>query len=209
MFIYLLLNVINGKYYIGKWRGHSVADRIRMHVREAARGSKTRIHNAIRKNGIDNFKLHVIYQAQDASELAECERYFISLFKSCDREIGYNITTGGEGASYPRSPETCARMSAGRMRLLAANQTLRSSLIAHCKEIARQKVGWKHSAETRQQLSVSYRKRTPKGNGIIFTPEIRQRMRESRAKFFASPEGIAQRERLSRNKGNGNLRRTA
>lgn len=59
------------------------------------RDKNTPIHRAMRKYGVDNFKLEIIENCS-IEELDEKEKFYISLFKSNDREFGYNLSNGGQ-----------------------------------------------------------------------------------------------------------------
>lgn len=53
--IYLALNTITRKYYIGQTQ-RSTRERKRVHISEAMRGSSTYFHRALRKYGVTFFK---------------------------------------------------------------------------------------------------------------------------------------------------------
>lgn len=99
MFIYKLTNTLNNKIYIGLTTEKSVAERCRKRNAEAkyrdARSSY--ILNAIRKHGSDIFVAETIDTAKSLEELKQKEIYYIALYNSTNRNIGYNLTEGGEG----------------------------------------------------------------------------------------------------------------
>lgn len=98
MFIYKLINTINNKIYIGLTT-ESIPERCRKRVAEAKyRDSRNSyILNAIRKHGSEVFKVEQIDTANSLKELQQKEIYYIQLYNSTDRKIGYNLTKGGEG----------------------------------------------------------------------------------------------------------------
>ena len=49
------------------------------------------------KYGEDNFTLEIIDFADTYDELKEKEKYWIKQYNSTDRNIGYNLTEGGDG----------------------------------------------------------------------------------------------------------------
>lgn len=82
----------NGKVYIGitkqnpnrRWRnGHGYKDSILF-------------FNAIIKYGWINITHEILKEGLTFEEANKLEKYYISLYKSNDREFGYNITAGGE-----------------------------------------------------------------------------------------------------------------
>lgn len=95
--IYKITNKINGKIYIGKslnierrWKEH-----IR-HSKDEFSKRKPLIHRAINKYGPDNFVFEVIQEC-NMEDLNNLEKYYINEYGSNNKEIGYNITEGGDG----------------------------------------------------------------------------------------------------------------
>ena len=107
--IYILTNNVNGKFYIGKTR--NIQKRMYGHRRCARLGAKRNtlylIHRAIRKYGIKNFTVEIIFSITGggssienslAEDLVyEYERVLIKLFDARNKTIGYNISEGGRG----------------------------------------------------------------------------------------------------------------
>lgn len=52
--------------------------------------------NAVKKYGWDNISHHVIISGVNKEFAMEMEKYFINLYQTTDKNIGYNQTTGGE-----------------------------------------------------------------------------------------------------------------
>lgn len=110
--VYLVTNLINGKHYVGI-TSRGAQERFKGHLWEAYSGSKTIFHNALRKYGIENFKLEVI-ESNIPQELAEeRERYYIKAYDSYyPSKKGYNMTEGGNGTvGYVFTDEAKAKMS--------------------------------------------------------------------------------------------------
>lgn len=85
-YIYKTTNKVNGKIYIGKTK-HNNPDYL---------GSGWILHNAIKKYGKYSFIKEIIEECDD--HLADQrEIYYIEYYKSCHRDIGYNIAKGGTG----------------------------------------------------------------------------------------------------------------
>lgn len=100
MIIYKLTNTINNKIYIGfTTEKKGVKERCRKRIAEAKYKSsrKSYILNAIRKYGADVFSVEQLDTANSLEELKQKEIYYIALYNSTDRNIGYNLTKGGEG----------------------------------------------------------------------------------------------------------------
>lgn len=105
--IYKITNKINNLCYIGQTYSHMKngneighLKRLKQHIRESntTKGCP-RFHNAIYKDGKDNFEIDVLlYTSED--EIDEYEKLLISLYGSNKKEFGYNITEGGKGLGY-------------------------------------------------------------------------------------------------------------
>lgn len=98
--IYKMTNNINNKIYIGL----SVCIETRMynHFWSAKHTTSNEYDSylcrAIRKYGEEAFSYEIIEECA-VSELAEKERYWIAFYNSTNQEIGYNISSGGDGNS--------------------------------------------------------------------------------------------------------------
>lgn len=104
----------NGKIYIGQ----TISETHRKAVhRNQAKNPKDYFHKAIAKYGFDAFKYDVIFRTASKDEsrlkflLNTMESYYIRKFQSNNPDIGYNLTTGGEGFSGKHSEETKKKMS--------------------------------------------------------------------------------------------------
>jgi group I intron endonuclease len=104
--VYLLINTINNKIYIGQtW--------LQLSDRMGKDGINYRnsiyLYNAIRKYGSDNFIYKVLAECRD-QVTADCfEEYFITWYDSKNLKIGYNIRDGGSAGKH--SEETKLKIS--------------------------------------------------------------------------------------------------
>jgi group I intron endonuclease len=99
-YTYIITNITNGKIYIGKtvnpnkrWKDH-------LKISKGGPNKYKRfqsIHGAIKKYGEDKFDFKIINEYNSEQESLAAEIELISLHKSNDRKIGYNLTKGGEG----------------------------------------------------------------------------------------------------------------
>lgn len=94
--VYKITNKITNKIYIGITNQGSGA-RYRHHWYESRIGEPSPIHRSMAKYGEDNFTLEIIDFADTYDELKEKEKYWIKQYNSTDRNIGYNLTEGGDG----------------------------------------------------------------------------------------------------------------
>jgi hypothetical protein len=109
MFIYLIVNHITGKYYVGQHKGDDLQHYLQQKFYEAERHLKGRsyLYHSIRKHGREAFTIHALLSdIQTRPELDAYERDFIAFLRSQDSEYGYNICRGGEGFTGPHTEET-------------------------------------------------------------------------------------------------------
>lgn len=98
MIIYKITNLKNNKIYIGLTTLKSAQCRFTKHVSEAKNSTENRYFlNAINKYGKENFKIEEIDFAYTIEELKQKEINYIKLLRSTDRNIGYNLSEGGDG----------------------------------------------------------------------------------------------------------------
>lgn len=94
MIVYKLVNKANGKFYVGKTK-KSVQRRFREHASSAKSGSRYPLHCAIRKHGLDAFKIDVLQRCDTVEGLNRAEIEWIEKLDA--QATGYNLTRGGEG----------------------------------------------------------------------------------------------------------------
>lgn len=106
--IYLIVNLINNYIYIGQTK-YSLSKRFSGHVSDSKR-SNTRLSNAIRKYGSCNFIIQELNSGKwNNLETDNWEKFYIKLFDSTNRNIGYNIKDGGN--SVKMTEETKKKIS--------------------------------------------------------------------------------------------------
>lgn len=149
--VYLTLNLVNGKKYIGQHKCKTEHD--------SYIGSGKTIKKAIEKYGYENFKRYILYRAESPEELDKMEIAFISAFRATERDDYYNIAEGGstnramKGANNPsfgkrgplsphygrkRSAETCRRISEGQKgRIVVVSEETKQKISKTMKEHGR------------------------------------------------------------------------
>ena len=99
--IYKITNLVNNKVYIGQ-TVHTVKERYNGSI---AYTKNIPLRNAIKKYGIENFKVtEPLSTAETKEELDEKEQIFIALYDSNNKEHGYNVLSGGHNGKH--SPES-------------------------------------------------------------------------------------------------------
>jgi group I intron endonuclease len=91
--IYLITNKETGDTYVG-YTSKSLNERFKSHQYAANSGSKTYLHKAMRKYGIDSFTIEKIADGSYNEEIEWIEKLLPS----------YNLTKGGEGGDTSNSP---------------------------------------------------------------------------------------------------------
>jgi group I intron endonuclease len=90
MFIYKIINIQNQEFYIGQTI-KNIEYRFRKHKEMSIRGDGYKLHNAMRKYGVENFIVEILDTATNLNELNEKEIHYIDTLKPY-----YNILPGGQ-----------------------------------------------------------------------------------------------------------------
>lgn len=92
--IYLITNSSNGKLYIGQ-TAVRLKKRWGDHLSKARTGGRSYLSSAIRKHGEKGFSVKEVCRVTGRTHANFLERYYIALYNTSDRTIGYNCTNGG------------------------------------------------------------------------------------------------------------------
>jgi hypothetical protein len=82
------IEIVSKKMMSLRWGGHLAA---------AKKSSNTSFCNAIRKYEEENFDHEVLEICDTLATVYEREKHWISVFKSNDRDFGFNMKVGGDG----------------------------------------------------------------------------------------------------------------
>ena len=93
--IYKITNLINNKVYIGQTI-RKLQYRWTQHLYSSKKDPTTPIYYAMKKYGVENFKIEPIVSCFDLNELNLMETHFILEYRSNDSNFGYNCNTGGK-----------------------------------------------------------------------------------------------------------------
>lgn len=164
--IYKYTNIINGKVYIGQTVREK--QRKREHVLSGRAGKERCLFDyAISKYGINNFKYEVIFRIYGSGKEVEqrlnfFEKFYISKFKSNNKQFGYNLTAGGDG-SLGWSPSTEARekMRKNHADFRGEKSPLfgRKRTKEQIQKTVQSHLGTKASKETLEKMSKSHKNR--------------------------------------------------
>ena len=149
--IYVRLNLINGKKYVGQATNLEVRQKTWKNLNKPYAGPA--INAARAKYGIDNFGFEILKECKD-DELDYWEKYYIKELNT-KAPYGYNLTEGGGGMSgYTLSEET-------RKKLSEWNK------------------GKKLSEETKQKISEWKKGKTTWNKGKKLSEETKKKMSEA------------------------------
>ena len=114
-------------------------------------------YKAILKYGWDNFTHTVLTTCETEQEANILEKYYIDLYKSNNKEHGYNIKTGGDHQKYPK--EICQKISEAK------------------KGKAPRGAGWNHTEETKEKISNAQK-------GRPLSPEHAENCRKATREYY-------------------------
>lgn len=98
-YVYKIENNINHKIYIGQT--NNLERRIKEHRHDKRMNHP--IYNAIHKYGWENFSVETLYFGEDYNTK---EKEYIKLYRSNEKEFGYNIQNGGQDSSGENNPKS-------------------------------------------------------------------------------------------------------
>lgn len=91
MEIYKITDGTNGMVYVGQTT-RTAEERFKEHMQ-----ADSLLGRAIRKHGVENFKLEILEKCETLEQLNEREPYWIAFF-NCIYPNGYNLVSGGNNA---------------------------------------------------------------------------------------------------------------
>lgn len=194
--------------YVG-FTSTSVERRWKKHCADAASGSNSVLHAAIRKYGPESFVVELLHKSEDVDHaLNTIEPNCIVEYRTALADGGYNMTSGGEGAvGVFVSEKTRRKRSASlqgrvfseetRRKISDAKRGVRRSddakkkiseghknsekAKAHVAEMCRSWVGKTHSETTKQKLSAIHK-------GRVCSNETKKKISDSHKRRLMKPE---------------------
>lgn len=98
--IYCHINIVNAKRYIGQTK-YTIQQRWNAHLNAARRKQRGVFLNALRKYGAHTWKHEILEIVETKLEANAREQFWISRFRSTDKNLGYNVHQGGAGGLMP------------------------------------------------------------------------------------------------------------
>ena len=142
--IYLIINTVNQKVYVGQTNGNG----------KSYLGGGKNLEKAQNKYGRKNFTKSVLINFPinvTQSEMDLWEVFYIKLFNSIDRNTGYNIESGGR-KGYKRRTHTAEAIE--KISIRAQKQDNKIHIRAIQKVAARNKIGVKRTEEEKIKIAM-------------------------------------------------------
>lgn len=164
--LYHIINQINNHYYVGVTK-NSLQRRFNSHKYAAKINTKSKFYDAVRRYGIDNFKIVLVSEFTEREECYLAEIEAIKQARLCG-DIIYNLCDGGQGGFVVRDIE------AWKERMRKARVGKKPAL------------GMKHTEENRKIFSIASKKRW--ANSYIYPREeiIKLTLKEAQVRFGIS-----------------------
>lgn len=143
-YVYITTDLTNGLIYIGQ----HVAPKFEP---DRYIGSGTAFKKALKEHKRENFTCKLLEEASTQKELNNKEAYWIAYYDAMNPLVGYNLKEGGSGGKgYKHTPEDrikCGDSWRGKKRP--------SRTAEHIAKLVASNAGFKHSEETKRQISSS------------------------------------------------------
>ena len=190
MIIYLILNLINGKMYIGQTK-FSLMKRWKNHIAHSRDGRDTYFANTIKKYGSKSFWLFTIEENLSLEEANEREEFWIKYYDTCNKTHGYNLQSGGKNRFHSEESKLkIGEKSKGRKhtedfkiyiseRMKENKHSLGNITSEETKiKLSEALKDRKFSKEHREKLSISRKKQIPPMLGKTTLEETKIKIRE-------------------------------
>ena len=141
--IYKITNIINDKMYVG-FTSQTIEKRFNQHKSKSKSDNLDKLHKAIKKYGVDNFKIELISEHQTMNDALDNEKKLISELDLTKN--GYNLSSGGEWSPNEKI----------KLRGRTFTEEHRGNISKNHADIRGDKnpmFGKKHSLESRQKIS--------------------------------------------------------
>lgn len=191
-YIYLIVNKVNFKTYVGQRKSNKKWNE------DSYMGSGKLLKLAQSKYGIENFEKFLIQYCSTKEETDAAEKFWIKEYRSRGK-AQYNIADGGQGYDGPRSEETKRKISESEKGKYVSEETRKKMSKVHKgrkpseetkKKMSEARKGHPVSEETRKKISEaqkgkhpseeSNRKRSETLKGKHFSEETKRKMSEAK-----------------------------
>lgn len=100
-FIYLIVNKVNNKFYIGKFQNYRYTNGVRKNIRDYSDyyGSGKLITKAVEKYGKENFDRYILEYTFNHEDAREKELYYQTKYNVDKNKNFYNISINSDGGN--------------------------------------------------------------------------------------------------------------
>lgn len=158
--IYKIMNIINGKCYIGQTI-QGIEKRWKQHIDNSKRRNYP-FCSAIKKYGPKNFIVEILCHCDSQEELDTMERYYTDIYWAWIDEWGYTCKAGnGKGSTSDSTKEKISAATRGKKPSLDTIERIRKTKKETYIKEKHSCFGKIKSDETRKKISESRRGKTP------------------------------------------------
>lgn len=186
--IYMHINKINGKVYIGQT---STKAQKRWGSKGINYSGKTIFAKAIKKYGWDCFEHKILLTDLTKEQANLMEKELIDFYKSTDRLFGYNQKEGGSNGKWIESEKDkirgCGNPFYGKKHTIETKEKLRLSSLGEKNHF----YGKHHTEETKKKISQAKKGCSVWNKGIPRSEETKQKIRETKRRNRKNMKGVA------------------
>lgn len=141
-YIYVIVNRVDDKKYVGQTTRSDINNRWKEHLRTNT--NCVYLKRAFAKHGIDNFDFRIVCICFD-EDCNKLEEFYIAKYASL-APAGYNLRAGGNSSKW--SEDVKARISLGVRRAIE-----NGTFVVRKGAYGGRQVGYRHTEETRRKMS--------------------------------------------------------
>lgn len=179
-YIYLIVNKISGKTYVGQRKSSKEC------YKDNYMGSGKLLIKAKKKYGIENFEKFLIQYCYSKEETDKAEKFWIAEYRRRGK-AEYNIADGGQGGSTYKgkhlSEETKRKMSEANKGQYVSEETKRKMSEANKGKHNISRLGKHHSKETKRKMSEAHK-------GHLVSEETRKKLSEAKKGRYWFNNGV-------------------
>ena len=171
-YVYLILNNIDGKTYIGKRKLRTS----KLWNEDGYMGSGIHLKNAQKKYGVENFEKFLICYTDSEKDACEKEKYWIAEYRSRGK-AEYNIANGGDGGRTifsPHSVEWNNKISLSKKGKCFSEESKKKMSNS---QLGNKNAAGKRSEEVCKKLSESHKGQVAWNKGKKMSDDFKQKCR--------------------------------
>ena len=167
-YIYLIVNNVNGKTYVGKHKSS------KLYNQDKYMGSGTILKLAQKKYGIENFEKFLICYTESEEDACEKEKFWIAEYRRRGK-AEYNIDKGGRGGGYEKPLSTRIKLSEA-----AKGRKLSEVTKKKISDANKGKHHKPHSEEAKKRMSLAKKGKPSPKRGCNLSDETKRKISEAK-----------------------------